>query len=173
MSTTSISQSRPAVRGVARSGAIGRRPASRRLSSPHAQRGAGMIEVLVAVLILAIGLLGVAALQATALRNSQSAMERSQGVVHAYAIFDSMRANPAAARAGDYNIGMTCNVPGGGTLAQNDLRNWVTIMQRDLGPTACGSVTCAPDNCSVTVRWDDSRATGGVVNQSFTTSSRI
>jgi type IV pilus assembly protein PilV len=108
-----------------------------------------MIEVLVAVLILAIGLLGVAALQATALRNSQSAMERSQGVVHAYAVFDSMRANPVAARGGDYNVGMSCNAP------------------------ACGSVACVADVCTVTVRWDDSRATGGVSNQSFTTTSRI
>ena len=147
--------------------------ARRAFSSPNAQRGVGMIEVLVAVLILAIGLLGVAALQATALRNSQGAMERSQGVVHAYAIFDSMRANPAAARAGDYNIGMTCNAPAVGTLAQSDLNSWVTIMQRDLGPTACGAVACVADLCTVTVRWDDSRATGGVANQSFTTTSRI
>jgi type IV pilus assembly protein PilV len=152
------------------------RPARRArgsFASPNAQRGVGMIEVLVAVLILAIGLLGVAALQATALRNSQSAMERSQGVVHAYAVFDSMRANPAAARAGDYNVGMTCNAPGVGTLAQSDLNSWITIMQRDLGSTACGSVACVADLCTVTVRWDDSRATGGVSNQSFTTTSRI
>jgi type IV pilus assembly protein PilV len=148
----------------------------RTLSSPSAQRGVGMIEVLVAVLILAIGLLGVAALQATALRNSQSAMERSQGVVHAYAIFDSMRANPAAARAGDYNLAMAaapCGAPAAGTLAQNDQRAWITIMQRDLGPTACGSIACVADQCTVTVRWDDSRATGGVTNQMFTTTSRI
>jgi type IV pilus assembly protein PilV len=148
-------------------------PFRRSLSSRHTQRGVGMIEVLVAVLILAIGLLGVAALQATALRNSQSAMERSQGVVHAYAIFDSMRANPAAARAGDYNIGMTCAPPAGGTLTQNDLNAWITIMRRDLGQTACGSVNCVGDTCTVSVRWDDSRASGGVTNQSFSTTSRI
>jgi type IV pilus assembly protein PilV len=150
-----------------------RAPQRRAVSFPKSQRGVGMIEVLVAVLILAIGLLGVAALQATALRNSQSAMERSQGVVHAYAIFDSMRANPAAARAGDYNIGMTCAPPGAGTLAQNDLGSWITIMRRDLGPTACGLVNCVGDACTVTVQWDDTRASGGVSNQSFTTTSRI
>lgn len=143
------------------------------MSSSSAQRGVGMVEVLVAVLILAIGLLGIAALQATALKNSLSAMERSQGVVHAYAIFDSMRANPAAARAGDYNLAMTCVAPAGGTLAQNDQRAWLTIMQRDLGASACGSINCVVDACTVVVRWDDTRGTGGVVNQSFTTTSRI
>lgn len=143
------------------------------MSSSSGQRGVGMVEVLVAVLILAIGLLGIAALQATALKNSLSAMERSQGVVHAYSIFDAMRANPAAARAGDYNLAMTCVVPAGGTLAQNDQRAWLTIMQRDLGSTACGSINCVVDACTVVVQWDDDRATGGIVDQSFTTTSRI
>ena len=55
------------------------------------QRGAGLLEVLIAVLVMGIGLLGIAALQATALRNAQSSMERSQAVVQAYAILDSMR----------------------------------------------------------------------------------
>jgi type IV pilus assembly protein PilV len=64
----------------------------------------GLIEVLVAVLVLGIGLLGVAAMQATALRNSQSSLERSQGVMHVYTILDAMRANPQAARAGGYNM---------------------------------------------------------------------
>ncbi|MBP6748106.1 MAG: type IV pilus modification protein PilV [Xanthomonadaceae bacterium] len=145
----------------------------RALRSRRAQRGVGMVEVLVAVLILAIGLLGIAALQATALKNSLSAMERSQGVVHAYAILDSMRANPAAARAGDYNLGMTCAPPAAGTLAENDRRNWIAIMQRDLGASACGSINCVVDACTVVVQWDDTRATGGIVNQSFTTTSRI
>lgn len=141
--------------------------------SRRAQRGVGMVEVLVAVLILAIGLLGIAALQATALKNSLSAMERSQGVVHAYAILDSMRANPAAARAGDYNMGMTCIAPAPGTLAESDQNAWITIMRRDLGDSACGSINCVADACTVVVQWDDTRGTGGIVNQSFTTTSRI
>lgn len=141
--------------------------------APRSVRGAGMVEVLVSVLVLAIGLLGVAAMQATALRNSQSALERSQGVVYTYSILDAMRANQAAARAGTYNIGMTCAPPGGGTIVTDDQNTWIQSLQRDLGPTACGSINCAADVCEIRVQWDDSRGTGGSTAQTFISRARI
>ena len=58
-----------------------------------------MIEVLVAVLVMGIGLLGVAAMQATALRNNQSALERTQATIQTYSILDAMRANRQRASA--------------------------------------------------------------------------
>ena len=76
------------------------------------QRGVGLVEVLVAVTVLAIGMLGIAAMQATALRNRQSAVERSEAVVHSYAILERMRANHAVASNGGYDLAaMTCNPP--------------------------------------------------------------
>ena len=47
----------------------------------RSQAGAGLIEVLVAVLVMGVGLLGIAAMQATALRNHQSALERTQATI--------------------------------------------------------------------------------------------
>ncbi len=148
----------------------GRRRSLRTLS---AVRGVGLIEVLVAVLVLAIGLLGVAAMQATALRNSQSSLERSQGVMHVYTILDAMRANPDAARSGAYNMGMTCTVPSTGTLIASDQHQWMSVLQANLGVTACGQVTCAAGLCTITVRWDDSRGSGGSTAQTLTTTTRI
>ncbi|MEQ1513968.1 MAG: type IV pilus modification protein PilV [Lysobacteraceae bacterium] len=141
--------------------------------SAAAVRGVGLIEVLVAVLVLAIGLLGVAAMQATALRNSQSSLERSQGVMHVYTILDSMRANPNAARAGAYNMGMTCAVPAAGNLVANDKRAWIDMLQQNLGATACGQVACVGALCTISVRWDDSRGTSGSTTQTFSTTTRI
>ena len=66
------------------------------------QRGAGLIEVLITVLDLAVGLLGISALQLTALKNNQSAMQRSLAVVHSYTIVEAIRAEP-----GKTNIGCT------------------------------------------------------------------
>jgi type IV pilus assembly protein PilV len=136
-------------------------------------RGVGLIEVLVAVLVLAIGLLGVAAMQATALRNSQSSLERSQGVMHVYTILDAMRANPDAARSGAYNMGLTCAVPAAGVLVDNDKRAWIDMLQQNLGATACGQVACQAALCTITVRWDDSRGTSGSATQTFSTTTRI
>lgn len=138
-----------------------------------AVRGVGLIEVLVAVLVLGIGLLGVAAMQATALRNSQSSLERSQGVMHVYTILDAMRANPRAARNGDYDIGMTCTPPATGSLIGSDQNAWISTLQQNLGSTACGQVDCDGAMCTVTVRWDDSRGTSGSAAQSFSTTARI
>lgn len=123
------------------------------------QRGVSLIEVLISVLILGIGMLGIAAMQAKALQNNNSALERSQMVVQSYAILDAMRANLTEARAGAYNVGMTCTVPAGGSLAANDLRDWITALHGSMGTTACGSVQCVTNVCTVSVRWDDSRAT--------------
>lgn len=137
-------------------------------SKRSAQRGVTLLEVMISVLILGVGMLGIAAMQTTALRNSQSSFERSQAVMHSYAIIDAMRANRPAALAGSYNMAMACVAPGvgGGTLAEKDLNQWIVSMKTDMGgsaadATTCGSIVCDTGNCSVVVQWDDSRATDG------------
>lgn len=123
-----------------------------------------MIEVLIAVLILGVGLLGIAAMQSTALRNSQSALERSQAVIHTYAILDAMRANRQAALDGAYQMGMTCNAPAaGGSLVNNDQHDWIAGLQAALGADACGQINCPAGGgaCTITIRWNDSRAEEG------------
>lgn len=144
--------------------------ARRRARPAAAMAGAGLIEVMVAVLILAIGLLGIAAMQASALRNSQSALERSQGTINSYAIIDAMRGNLDDARAGAYNIARTCALPADtGTLAASDIAFWLTNLQTDLGEDACGTIACAAGRCVVTVDWDDRRGSGGVEGHEFVT----
>ncbi len=153
--------------------AVFRRSGRRAPKSGARVRGVGLIEVLVAVLVLAIGLLGVAAMQAMALRNSQSSLERSQGVMHVYTILDAMRANPQAARIGSYDMGPTCAVPAAGNLVANDKRAWIDTLQQNLGNTACGQVACNAGLCTITVQWDDSRGSSGSTTQSFSTTTRI
>ncbi|HKM36557.1 MAG TPA: type IV pilus modification protein PilV, partial [Thiopseudomonas sp.] len=64
---------------------------------PKYQRGVGMVEVLITALVLAIGLLGLSALQLTALKNNHSSMQRSIAVVQSYTIIEAIRANPNSA----------------------------------------------------------------------------
>lgn len=55
--------------------------------------GFSLIEVLVALAVLSIGLLGLAALQTTGLKFNHQSYERTQAVLQAYDIIDRMRAN--------------------------------------------------------------------------------
>lgn len=146
------------------------------------QRGTSLIEVLISVLIMAVGLLGIAAMQATALRNSQSSTERSQAVIGTYAIIDAMRANRIGAIGGNYNTagGWSCALPAAGTLAGNDVRAWMTGLRTSIGSgaadaTVCGNITCdaATGVCLVGVQWDDSRGGGTGGTQAGATQHRI
>lgn len=134
-------------------------------------RGVSLIEVLVSVVILGVGLLGIAAMQSVALRSGQSSLESSQGVMQSMSITEAMRANRGNAAA--YNLGaMQCTVPAGGTLAQNDIAAWITALKTTIGTpgdtSTCGQITGCPLNCVITVRWDDSRAGGGATRQVVT-----
>ena len=64
----------------------------------HRNQGFTLVEALIALLVLSIGLLGVAALQLIALQNNNNAMFRSQATYLAYDIADRMRANRDQAR---------------------------------------------------------------------------
>lgn len=142
-----------------------RRPAGTQFSSPNRMRGIGLIEVLVSVLVLGVGLLGIAAMQAMALRGGQGSLESSQAMMQTSAIVEAMRSNRANAAA--YNMpAMTCAAPAGGTLAQNDLRQWILDLKRTMGSglidtTTCGQITGCPNACVITVQWNDTRAGGG------------
>ncbi|HYQ21987.1 type IV pilus modification protein PilV [Stenotrophomonas sp.] len=135
------------------------------LRRPRSMAGAGLIEVLVAVLLLAIGGLSVAMAQATALRRTQGAMLSTTAVHASASLADAMRANHQAVLDGAYNTaGELCAATGGagGDLAQQDLRRWVDALAAGMDARAavCGAVDCQAGSCQLEVSWDDARAAG-------------
>ena len=77
-------------------------------------------------------------------------------------------------KAGEYEIATwTCAAPAGATLAADDVAQWIDSVQAQIHPGACGRITCAGRDCSVGIRWDDSRATGGSDTQAFEIRSRL
>lgn len=66
-----------------------------RIKPLRALRGFSMIELLVAIVLLSVGLLGMAALQAATLRNNQSANYRTQASNLAYELVDTARSYQA------------------------------------------------------------------------------
>jgi type IV pilus assembly protein PilV len=129
------------------------------------QTGVGLIEVLIAVLVLSVGFLGVAALQAMSLSTNNSAMARSMATIASYSILDVMRVDRSAAKNGDYNGTVKANAcTGSGTLAKNQLTLWCKQLGANLGEAAStsGTINCdGTGNCKVTVSYDDSRSGSG------------
>ena len=143
------------------------------------QAGSSLFEVMIAVLVLSTGMLGVAAMQSASLRNSQSALQRSNAIMYTYAIVDAMRANADSARANAYNLALPstgCSVPAAGsTLASQDLNYWLTSMRGNqaMGTSACGGVACVAGVCEIAVRWNDEAGSGGSAAQTLRTRSRL
>ena len=111
------------------------------------QSGFTLVEILVAMLVLAIGLLGVAALQLRGLQFSFDAHVRSQAASLVNGIADRMRLREADAAAGAYNGNYTipAAAPTGCTQstasATNDLACWRLAAYRALPPGSLASIT--------------------------------
>src|SRR5262252_1340199 len=145
--------------------------------------GFTLLEVLIALLVLSIGLLGIGKLMMLSARANDSAYIRSQATALAYTMLDAMRANRQAAivQAYDTAMGVVPLSAGCGTTvvaachssqqAQKDLSQWGTSLAAAL-PAGQGSVATvvAPDSltgannvtATVTVQWSDK-----VAEQSF------
>jgi type IV pilus assembly protein PilV len=130
-------------------------------------KGFTLIETLIALVVLCIGLLGVAAMQLSSLRSNHGSAMRSQATFLAYDIIDRMRANRARALAGDYAIDLG-EAAVAGTVAGDDLVAWKQNIARTLPAVdnagvpefADGSVAQVGDVFTVTIRWNDYDDTG-------------
>lgn len=116
------------------------------------QRGVGMIEVLITMLMLATSLMGLAVLQTRSLQYNQDSFFRSQANIMASDVFDLMRIYTSA----------TNTWPEGGTMprltdgAQEDLDAWSLRVAESL-PEGLGSIACtnATRTCTVTISWTE------------------
>jgi type IV pilus assembly protein PilV len=142
-------------------------------------KGFTLIEVLIAMLVLAVGLLGLASLQAYSLRNTQSAYNRSLATELAYDLADRMRANnkplglavygsmqPTAALA-QANCVTVSNFCPPDVMAENDLYQWNLAVTTAL-PSSSGVIAVAASVYTITVSWND-----GATVLSFVTSFRL
>ncbi|VUD52912.1 hypothetical protein TDB9533_01728 [Thalassocella blandensis] len=129
-------------------------------SHKHRQKGVGLIEILVTVLLLSTALLSLAVMQKRSLQFNHEAYLRSQANILAYDIIDRARAN--IANIAGYNVALAANAPTGASRAETDLRDWlgniaVTLPNGD-GQIICNSTTHL---CSVVMSWQELESENG------------
>lgn len=111
-------------------------------------RGVTLVEVLVTLVVISVGLLGVAALQATSLRDNHSALMRGQASALADEILDRMRANRTNALEYEVDIG---DVLTGASRAALDVSEWKAQLAAVLpNATVSGSAVAADGAIEVT-----------------------
>lgn len=132
------------------------------LASRGRSSGLTLVEILVALVVLSIGLLGLAGLQTLSLKFNTSAFHRTQATALAYDFADRMRANRQAALADEYTIAFqdpapACAAPNlAGTIAQQDVAIWRNTLACRL-PQSTGAVTRNGNVFTLSVRWDDTQ----------------
>jgi len=154
------------------------------------QHGFTIVESLVALVVLSVGMLGIAGLYVSSLQAGRTALSRTQAVSLVNDMIDRIRANASARDAYDMDTYsdapvvrgcVTTNNCSTGLLAEDDLARWVTATQGALPgtPTANVEVTLAaatgrPDRYQVTVTWQEAGnetardAAGALQNLSYT-----
>lgn len=147
--------------------------------------GVTLIEVMVALVITSIGLLGIAKMQALAISSTRISTVRSLFAIEAASMASSMHSNrvywtgvgtgvptfQASVSGGaitvatdpallnlmaDWPTHCATNVCVGAPMAEYDLLNWGAALQNVM-PTATGTVDCSgtPATCTITVNWTE------------------
>jgi type IV pilus assembly protein PilV len=120
--------------------------------------GFSLIEVLIALLITALGVMGTVATHINTIKFNQTSDVRSHATMLAYEIADRMRANRTAALSGHYDIALSANAPTGtpSTIAEVDLHDWFNALTSYLSE-GDGSVARSGNIFTIVVQWDESR----------------
>ncbi|MBS99378.1 MAG: type IV pilus modification protein PilV [Oceanospirillaceae bacterium] len=134
------------------------------------QGGSTLIEVLVAMLVISVGLLGVAGTLSFSVKSNQSAYQRSQAAILAYDLADNMRASRPAAINGEFNDDCDPNT----SLACQYRQAWDQRLAAEINAATATVAQAAGDaaDITITVTWNDSRGavTDGQGNGSADTS---
>ncbi len=133
--------------------------------SSAGQGGFSLLEVLIAMVVLAFGLLGFALLQTMNVRFVQSSNYRTIATNLAYDMTEQMRANrqqaawysAATFAAGSRSAAASCARTTGALSIQQNIARWQCQVVKGLGDQAGATVTYAGGVVTVSITWADQR----------------
>lgn len=135
--------------------------------------GATLMEVLITVLILAVGLLGLSATQVMSLKNANNSHNRYLAGVAAQEMADRIRANPTdrANYDGQTVDGSETASACGTTCVARDLFDWGQVIKTNL-PSGTGEIEVNGTQVTLTVTWTEQhtgkdRGTAAAVPEEF------
>jgi type IV pilus assembly protein PilV len=160
-----------------------------------APRGFSLVEVMVALVVMSVGLLGIARMQAAALSSTAVASTRSLAAIEAASLAASMHVNrgywatstvaasftvqgksvtPALVATPDC-VTSSCKPT---VMAAYDLQQWAQAVQAVLPPDYLATITCqptaTPPNCTIQITWGEksvSLNTNGLADATSTSSA--
>ena len=137
------------------------------------QQGISLIEVLVALLLLAIGVLGAIMLQTSALRYSVSAADRTQASYIVNDLLDRMRANPSELPNYATQVAAGCTPPvQPASILEVDLADFRYAVSCLL-PAGRARVEIHGQRATIHLVWSDERVVAGAGDNSLTVTSLI
>lgn len=146
------------------------------LKLKQSQHGLTLVEAMIALLVVSIGLLGIASLQLTAMTQNSSSLNHSQAVRYAYSMSDRIRANISEFdqyRGIDTSNGYGQSCTGApcipAQMREADATDWKNMVETL--PGGRGMIFDDDDGVRVVVMWDDdgTGATGTGCNPAVAT----
>ena len=130
------------------------------LNKQKIQQGVTLIEAMIALLVISVGLLGIASLQITAMNQNASALNHSQAVWIAYNMSDRIRANISQFNTYD-GADTTASTPqdcvtntcSNAQMVNADIADWATMVGNL--PGGRGVIGSNADGLLINVMWDD------------------
>lgn len=152
--------------------------------------GFTLIEVLVSLVVLSVGLLGIAGMITTSLRTNDAAYQRTEANILAYSIIDRMRSNRTAATQSDYDVStgayskpsndcLQSSTNSSPDCSSSDMAKWdLYEWKQELAnlPSGDGTISTSLDSngvvdVTVTVQWNAARAEQALSNTSSSSTS--
>lgn len=131
------------------------------------QKGFSMVEVLIASIIIAFGILGVISLQLSELRNTRNALVHSQATMLIADITETIRANAAqfesyatlSAEDNDCKSAACTQAD----IVESDLFNWTDRLTKTL-PSGRGIISASAAVMTISIHWQEGNTGATGVN---------